>query len=133
LESDFVTKKARNTEWLRQQAAQQRQAKADREARVTQQQQDTQTAKDQLGQLVTKLVTQQQRLVRLSTAFADRCWRVHELYQELKAEWERAEKAEARVQELETELAALKSTNGHAKKPAKAPAKRAPAAAGESP
>jgi hypothetical protein len=95
--------------WLSHQAAVQQRAAAEKETRDAQQQQ----AKRVLETLAKRFLEYQGRTQRLAAAFADRCWRVHELYGLYRAEWERAERAEARVKDLELQLHAA-SPNGHA-------------------
>lgn len=100
-----------NRDWLRQQA--ERRQKQSAEAKARAEVQTEQQAKDFVQKLVTELMQTRQRTARLAHAWADRCWRVHELMGLLRSEWERAEAAEARVRELEAQLS---GTNGHAKK-----------------
>lgn len=109
-----------NSGWLRQQAEQQRKAQAAKLARRTEQQTNEAQAKEFLSKLMTEYVEQKARLARLAPAFADRCWRVHELMGQARRDWERAEAAEAKVRELQAQLDARPKTNGHtpAKKPA---------------
>lgn len=90
--------------WARQQAVAQKKAQERKVAQLTEQQGNEATAKQVFTELITQWMAQQGRLQRLSEAFADRCWRVHELSQQAKAEWERAEAAEAKVRELQAQL-----------------------------
>jgi hypothetical protein len=99
--------------WLRHQAENQQRANAQKKAGQTDQQLTQQKLRKVLTELGQQLVLREARLRRLAPAFADRCWRVVELKRELRGEWERAERAEARIRELETQLAAVKKTNGN--------------------
>jgi hypothetical protein len=64
-----------------------------------------QKVKEFLADLVKRVMAQELRLKRLAAAFADRCWRVHELMGENRELWERANTAEDKVRELEAKLA----------------------------
>src|SRR4051812_2775087 len=107
-----MSKPARSSDWLRQQA-QARQAVTAQlstrtdEKHVRQQEQ----AKKVFQKLISQTITQQQRLTRLAAAFADRCYRVHELSGLYRAEWERAQRLQADNEELRRRIAQLESAS----------------------
>ena len=118
--------KARRNQWLRAHAQAQR-AKA-KQSGETEKQVNERQAKEFLTRLVKEAMEQKARLERLAPAFAERCWRVHELMGQLRAEWERAEAAEARIEELEREVEALAKpkSNGHSTATGKPPRRSSP-------
>jgi hypothetical protein len=83
-----------------------------------------------LAQLVQRIADQEGRLRRLAVWHAERCVRVVELKAELRAEWERAEVAEAKVRQFESQVSAQVKTNGRGKAPRAEVAKSLPTIAG---
>ena len=101
----------RNAEWIRHQAEVQKQADAEKAERLSVQQavQIQEKLKSLLTELVRYGAVQRGRTQRLAVWHAERCMRVRELLKQLRAEWERAEAAEATVAELRAQLDVLKS------------------------
>lgn len=93
-------------EWAKAQASKQRRIEELRRARQAPQTAEREEQAEKVRRILTRFVQQEAKVNRLAQAFADRAFRVHELMGQLRAEWERAEAAEARVKELEKKLAA---------------------------
>lgn len=90
--------------WLQQQAQIQRAEQLRRLAARTEENDQSEKAKQMFTELINSVLTSQGKIQRLAVAYADRCWRVHELYQVFKAEFDRAEQAEARAANLQHRL-----------------------------
>jgi polyhydroxyalkanoate synthesis regulator phasin len=102
-----MSKKSSRPNFRQQQAKALVQQQVAKRAAETEQDEAEKKVKEFLTELIQKYVSVQAQLQRLAPAFADRCWRVHELYQDVKAQWARAEAAEERVRELTTRVREL--------------------------